>query len=135
MNGPSPTRTRSAACAGPLPDNTSIASIGAANVRSLIVFIFTLLQERLASISFERTHRRAACSTSPRRGEVGSQSDPGEGGPIEGHLPPHPIPLPAGEREQAEYAAGTCTEFEGSCSIGRHERSMARPCGRSTAAI
>src|SRR5215813_5211280 len=95
MNGPSPTRTRSAACAGPLPDNTSIASIGAANVRSLIVFIFTLLQEKLASIPLERTHDRAACSTSPRRGEVGSRSDPGEGGPVcRESLAPSPHPSP-----------------------------------------
>src|SRR5262245_55017471 len=50
---------------------------------------------------------RAACSTSPQRGAVGTRSVPGGGGDeiIGGHLPPHPNPLPSGEREQAAFAA------------------------------
>src|SRR5437764_176745 len=41
--------------------------------------------------------------TSPRRGEVGSRRLPGEGVTTfaEASFPPHPIPLPCGERESA----------------------------------
>lgn len=49
---------------------------------------------------------RAICSsTSPRGGEVGWRSHPGEGGGrfvLIRVLPPHPTPLPLGEREQKE---------------------------------
>jgi protein ImuA len=52
-------------------------------------------------LSALRDDARAANSSSPLPwGEVGSRSDPGEGlRPIESHLPPHPNPLPPGERE------------------------------------
>ncbi len=47
----------------------------------------------------------AACSTSPRRGEVGARSAPGEGGRVSREIvPPHPNPLPSGERERTEIA-------------------------------
>src|SRR5262249_34804873 len=55
---------------------------------------------------------RAACSTSPRRGEVDLRAKRTSrvrgDGPIESHLPPHPTPLPLGEREPAECAASPC---------------------------
>jgi pimeloyl-ACP methyl ester carboxylesterase len=46
-------------------------------------------------------HEGLAFFTSPQRGEVGSRSDPGEGVPAPsiGREPPHPAPLPSGERE------------------------------------
>jgi hypothetical protein len=44
--------------------------------------------------------------TSPRRGEVDARSAPGEGGGYtEGPEPPHPTPLPCGERELAVLVA------------------------------
>src|SRR6185437_10334641 len=43
-------------------------------------------------------------------GEVGSRSDPGEGlWPIEGPKPPHPNPLPNGEREHSAIATAAST--------------------------
>ncbi len=43
--------------------------------------------------------------TSPRRGEVGERSSPGEGALSKNFftVPPHPNPLPQGEREK-EFA-------------------------------
>src|SRR5436305_1027304 len=61
----------------------------------------------------KRTSGAAHSGTSPRlRGEVGSQGDPGEGGPprprsLDG--PPHPNPLAAsGERERADASGRLC---------------------------
>jgi penicillin-binding protein 1C len=46
-------------------------------------------------------------STSPRRGEVGAHGAPGEGGlPSPRLTPPHPDPLPTGERETSAGAPG-----------------------------
>src|SRR5215813_7323726 len=52
---------------------------------------------------------------------------------IESHLPPHPTPLPNGEREQAEYAATLC--------LSRHRKHdqlfgpRRRRCGGSVVAV
>jgi len=63
------------------------------------------------------SHWTRAFLTSPRlRGEVGSQSDPGEGASPNPRLsfcemPPHPDPLPArGERERA-IGLGTAQNY------------------------
>src|SRR5262249_45201981 len=51
--------------------------------------------------------RRCSCRsfTSPRRGEVGARSAPGEGVRVYREaVTPHLIPPPGGEREQTEYA-------------------------------
>jgi hypothetical protein len=46
--------------------------------------------------------------TSPLGGEVGSRSDPGEGARDSRRPePPHPNPLPPGERERASYRGET----------------------------
>ena len=50
----------------------------------------------------------------PIKSGVGALCAPGEGGPrIDGLVPPHPSPLPDGEREQAERAASAYVKLVG----------------------
>jgi hypothetical protein len=60
----------------------------------------------MATPRIETEAEALARFTTPRWGEVGSQRDPGEGVPaIETPEPPHPNPLPKGEREQTVHVA------------------------------
>ncbi|WBU28680.1 UvrD-helicase domain-containing protein [Rhodopseudomonas palustris] len=63
--------------------------------------------------------------TSPHRGEVGERSSPGEGGrPSESAVPPHPTPLPGGEREQAAVVAMHDAPPKNICCVGDDDQSI-----------
>jgi hypothetical protein len=82
-------------------------------------------------------HMRFPCRL---RGEGGRSSRPGEGDSpyaqqIEG--PPHPTPLPAGEREPTEFADGSSTQYEvpvtarsATFRMAKHARLPAAPAER-----
>src|SRR5262245_3777788 len=61
---------------------------------------------------------QATCSTSPRWGEVAPKARVRGQGPFESHLPPHPTPLPKGEREQTEFAAAPSLFFCKAARVG-----------------
>lgn len=63
--------------------------------------------------------------TSPPRGEVGERSSPGEGQrSSESAVPPHPTPLPGGEREQAAVVARQDAPPKNICCVGDDDQSI-----------
>ena len=63
--------------------------------------------------------------TSPHRGEVGLQSNPGEGGSaIDALFSPRPTPLPGGEREQAASVARLEAKPKNICCVGDDDQSI-----------
>ncbi len=63
--------------------------------------------------------------TSPRRGEVGERSEPGEGEPaFDRSISPHPIPLPNGEKEQAAPVATLDIRQKNICCVGDDDQSI-----------
>ncbi|RTL79755.1 MAG: hypothetical protein EKK35_09360 [Bradyrhizobiaceae bacterium] len=70
--------------------------------------------ERTDCVVASAPRNDGALFTSPRRGEVGLRSNPGEGDRIllRASSAPHPNPLPIGEREQSARTASIQIQTE-----------------------
>jgi oligopeptide/dipeptide ABC transporter ATP-binding protein len=68
--------------------------------------------------------RTTGPAPSPRWGEGWGEG----GGPVERSSPPHPDPLPNGEREVAEFASPPCVHSSGTCSSAPSRQDRASSC-------
>jgi DNA helicase-2/ATP-dependent DNA helicase PcrA len=79
----------------------------------------------LRLLSQTSTRASDATATSPHRGEVDMRSMSGEGEWVdESSAPPHPTPLPGGEREQAASVAPFETKPKNICCVGDDDQSI-----------
>jgi DNA helicase-2/ATP-dependent DNA helicase PcrA len=79
----------------------------------------------LRLLSQTSTKGSEAAVTSPRRGEVDMRSMSGEGEQADGRsVPPHPTPLPDGEREQVSSVATLEIRQKNICCVGDDDQSI-----------